>query len=57
MARMLTAMTAAAALLLSFGLATLLEELIFGGLCRCFFTPRIPRPRKPRELGQGPGEL
>jgi hypothetical protein len=54
---MLTAMTAAAALLLSLGLATLLEELIFGGLCRCFFTSRTPRPPEPRELGQGPGEL
>jgi hypothetical protein len=54
---MLTAMTAAAALLFSLGLATLLEEVIFSGLCRCFFAPQTARPRKPGELGQGPGEL
>jgi len=57
MARMLTAMTAAAALLFSLGLATLLEELIFGGLFRCFFAPRTAHPRKQTKLGQGPGEL
>jgi hypothetical protein len=53
MATMITAMTAAAALLFSLALATLLEELIFGGLCRCFFNPRTLRPPKPRELGKG----
>jgi hypothetical protein len=57
MARILTVVTAAAALLLSLGLATLVEELFFGGLFRCFFAPRTAHPRKPTKLGQGQGEL
>jgi hypothetical protein len=53
----LTVLTAAAALLFSLGLATLVEELIFGGLFRCFFAPRTAHPRKTTKLGQGEGEL
>jgi hypothetical protein len=40
MERILTIITAGAALVFSLGLATLVEELIFGGLFRCFFAPR-----------------
>jgi hypothetical protein len=57
MERMLTVVLAAAALLFSLGLATLAEELIFGGLFRCFFASRTAQGRKPAELGQGRGEL
>jgi hypothetical protein len=57
MERMVTVLTAAAALLFSLGLATLVEELIFGGLFRCFFAPRTARPQKHTKLGQGQGEL
>jgi hypothetical protein len=51
MERMLTVMTAAAALLLSLGVATLVEELIFGGLFRCFFAPRTERPAETDKVG------
>jgi hypothetical protein len=57
MERMVTVMTAAAALLFSLGLATLVEELIFGGLFRCFFAPRTAHPQKHTKLGQGQGGL
>jgi hypothetical protein len=56
MERMLTVLLAGAALLFSLGLATLAEELIFGGLFRCFFAHRMAQERKPK-LGQGQGEL
>jgi hypothetical protein len=59
MERILTVATAAAALLFSLGLAALVEELIFGGLFRCFFAPRTAHPQKQTKLGQdqGQGEL
>jgi hypothetical protein len=57
MDQMLTVLTAAAALLFSLGLATLAEELIFGGLFRCFFAPHTAHPRETTRLGQGQGEL
>ena len=57
MERMLTVVLAGAALLFSLGLATLAEELIFGGLFRCFFAPRVAHRQTPTKLGQGQGEL
>jgi hypothetical protein len=57
MERILTVAAAAAALLFSLGLAALVEELIFGGLFRCFFAPRTAHPQKQTKLGQGQGEL
>ena len=57
MERMLTVVVAGAALLFSLGLATLAEELIFGGLFRCFFAPRMAQRPKPAKLGHGQGEL
>ncbi len=57
MERMLTLVLAGAALLFSLGLATLAEELIFGGLFRCFFAPRTAHGQKPAKQGQGQGEL
>jgi hypothetical protein len=53
----LTVVTAASALLFSLGLAMLVEELILGGLFRCFFAPRTEGPQKQAKLGQGQGEL
>jgi hypothetical protein len=47
---MLTVVVAGAALLFSLGLATLAEELIFGGLFRCFFAPRRAHKRKDERL-------
>ncbi len=47
----LTAMTMAAALLFSLSCATLIEELIFGGLFRLFFAPRPEQPQTKSNVG------
>jgi hypothetical protein len=47
-----TAAAAVAGLFFSLMCALLMEELIFGGLFRFFFAPRVGRPQKKEEAGR-----